>query len=359
MADTLELSAEEQALMDQMRADDAQSGSEAQVAQEPVQQPPEVPAQPAAPATPEQPAAPRQDMVPHQALHAEREEHKRTRSELAAERERIRTLEERTNLLLQRFNQSPQPAQPQPQPGTAEAPKPPPIPDLDKDPVGHIIGRQLDFDRRLQEQGQNWQQQQAAYQQQLQAQQTLTALTQHAQALESQFSLEHPDYPAAVAHLMRVRHQELERVGFRNPAERQQILQQEGLGVAARMYQIGGNPAEAIYELARMRGYAPPTLQQAQPAAAQPNGADQDALPVEPAPPPAAATQAARPQSPTGVQRLQTLAQGQEQARSLGNARGAGPVPLTANRLVEMSQDEFAAFLEKASPDQMAEMFGS
>jgi hypothetical protein len=359
MADTLELSAEEQSILDQMRADDAQSGSEAQVAQEPVQQPPEVPAQPAAPATTEQPPPPRQDMVPHQALHAEREEHKRTRSELAAERERIRTLEERTNLLLQRFG--PQSTiQPQPQPSTAEAPKPPPIPDLDKDPVGHIIGRQLDFDRRLQEQGQNWQQQQAAYQQQLQAQQTLTALTQHAQAMESQFSMEHPDYPAAVAHLVRSRHQELEMAGVRNAADRQRIIQEDGLGVAARLIQIGGNPAEAIYEIARARGYVPPAPPQSRPVAeVREFGSDLSVPPVETATPLAAAPQAARAQAPTGAQRLQTLAQGQEQARSLGNARGAGPVPLTANRLVEMSQDEFAAFLDKATSEQMAEMFGS
>jgi hypothetical protein len=305
-----ELSAEDQALLDQMRADDAQSGSQPPVTETTT---PATEAPAATPATeqPQQPPAPK--MVPLAALHEERERRKESDR-------RLQTLEERTNLLLQRIGQpAAAPAAQQP----AEPPKPE-IPALDKDPVGHILGTQQELARQLQTNTQTTQQRQQQIDNQLQAMQVLSALTQRAKAVEAQFELENPDYGQAVNHLRRVRHQELQALGYDDPAERGNIIDQEGLGVAARSFQTGRNPAEAIYNLAKMRGWAPPAP--AQSASAEP----------------------AEPASPTADQRLQNIAAGQQHARSLGNLGGRSPQPMDARRLAELPNDEFAKILETA-----------
>jgi hypothetical protein len=255
-------------------------------------------------------------MVPLAALHEERERRKESDR-------RLQTLEERTNLLLQRIGQPVPQAEQKP----AEPPKPE-IPALDKDPVGHILGTQQELARQLQTNTQTTQQQQAQINNQLQAMQVLSALTQRAKAVEAQFELDNPDYGQAVNHLRRVRHQELQALGYDDPAERGNIIDQEGLGVAARSFQTGRNPAEAIYNLAKMRGWAPPAP--AQSTSAEP--------PVEPA----------QPASPTADQRLQNIAAGQQHARSLGNLGGRGPAPMTATRLLEASDADFAKMLETA-----------
>jgi len=304
------LTAEEQAQLDAMRDADAQSGSEQAPAVEPgaAAEPPADPAKPPPPAP--------QRTVPLAALHEERERRKQAEKDREADRAQMRTLEERTNLLLQRFGQ-PQPAeQNPPDPVKSE------IPPLDKDPVGHIIGTQQDLRRQFDQQQVASQQWNAQLQQQLQAQQAVNMLTQRAQALEHEFTIEHPDYSDAVRHLTAQRHKELELIGFLDPAERHTMIQQEGLLLAARSIQTRRNPAAAIYELAKQRGFAPPA------AASDP------------------------PSQPTAEQRIQSIAAGQQQARSLGNARGTGTTTLTAQSLAAMTDKEFEKMLE--TPEGMA-----
>lgn len=315
------LTAEEQAQLDAMRADDGV----------PEAAPPSAPAvEPAAspspePAAAEQQPAPAPKMVPLGALHEAREQ-------LKQERERARLLEERTNLLLQRFNQ-PQPAAApaQPQPAASE-PERPPIPDLATDPVGHIVGTQQYLQNQQAALQRNWQEEQQKLTRQLEEQRLVGAITHQAQALERQFMIEHPDYSDAVNHLMAVRHRELEALGHTDPGRRQMILQQEGLQVAAHQIGEGRNPAAAIYELAKIRGFAPPAAPQSAAAPAAPTGNEQ----------------------PSPEARLQNIAAGQQQSPSLGNMRGTGPAPLTAERLYKMSADEFAKVL--ATPEGAALM---
>jgi hypothetical protein len=316
-------SAEEQAQFDAMRAAEYEPEPQAQQpAQQPAAPSPEVASQ-------EQPPQPPK-MVRLEALHEERERRKQLEKEITSAREQQRLLEERTNLLLQRYNQQQQPQAP------ADHQAEPAIPDLATDPVGHIVSTQRALSQRLEKFSGATQEQQEQIARHLQMQQAVQGLTQRAQALEQQFTVEHPDYGDAVRHLMSVRHKELETVGFRDPAERASILQQEGLGLAARSLQFGGNPAEAIYELAKLRGYASR-------AAEPPNSPAQPAVPgAASVPPPAAAA----------AERLANIAAGQQHARSIGNASGTGPAPLTAQRLLEMPEAEFAKMLEK--PEAMA-----
>ena len=312
------LTADEQAQFDQMRADDMVPAPAAAEPTEPAAEPPGDPN-----ATAAEPAAgddKRPQMVPHAALHEERERRKQIEKDLAAERHRMQVLEERTNLLLQRIGQPATPAQP-------AQPAAPAIPPIEQDPLGNIVGT-------IGELRQTVQQQQTALQQAQQQQQQAAALQQlqnHAMALEQNFRRETPDYDAAVAHLRTQREGELALAGFADPGQRQMILQQEALGLVARALQSGRNPAEDIYALAKFRGYAP--------AAATPPAAS-DAAPAA-----------------SAADRLRQVSAGQQQSRSLGQVRGAGPAPMTAQRLLEMDDSEFdKAF--KSSAD-VRELFGA
>jgi hypothetical protein len=79
------------------------------------------------------------------------------------------------------------------------------------------------------------------------------------------------------------------------------------------------NPAEIIHTLAKKRGFAPKTVD---PAAA------------------AAATAAA------DAGKMKTVGKGIEENRSLSQARGSAPVPLTARSLLDMDEAEFARMIE-------------
>jgi len=307
-----QLSADDQALLDQMRDDDAgspgvdQPETESETTQPRVESESETTQAP--PAKP-----PRQTMVPHQALHEEREVRKASERKIAELSERYARLEERTNLLLQRA------AQPEP---AAEAP----IPELATDPVGHFAGRLNQTDQRLQAATQQTGQQQQQITQILQQQAIHQAVTQRAQSLEREFETEHPDYGDAVKFVSNKRFEQMAAIGV--PAEqRAQQLQQEGFALAVHAMQNGRNPADLIYSLAQTYGYAPVDNSRG-------NSGTVDS----------ASQQHPGPQPPAPAQRLQNIAAGQQQGRSLSQARGTGPVPMTAQRLLEMTTKEFDAF---------------
>lgn len=300
-------SPEEQAAFDAMRDADTAPATIEPAAPDTVE-----PIAPAAEPAAADPQQQRPQMVPHAALHQEREEHKATKANLAAERQRLQTLEERTNLLLQGMGQQrqPQPAEPQQQP----------LPPLEQDPVGHLVGA-------MRQQGVTMQAlQQAQQQQTMQSQMAaqIAALQNEAVAREHEFRATTPDYDAATNWLRGRREQTLEAMGY-NASERANLLHQESLGIAARALQMGQNPASMIYAIAKGNGYT---------GAAQTASDGSDSAPQAAAPP-------ATPAAPASPERLQQIAAGQQQGRSLGQARGTGPVPLTTARLLEMSDNEF------------------
>ncbi len=95
-------------------------------------------------------------------------------------------------------------------------------------------------------------------------------------------------------------------IGHRDPAERQRIVGHEARMIAENAMRMGLNPAVAAYELAKSMGYRKPA---------------------------AAAAPAARIANATA---------GQRQAGALASMRGSGPAPLNVNRLLELSDAEFA-----------------
>jgi hypothetical protein len=295
-----ELSAADQAQMAEMRrADSAPHEPEPPPPAAPLEEPPVDQGQPLEESPSERPPP---GYVPHGALNEERTRRQQSEERLRELERQNTLLQERTNLILQSVQQqAQQPAQPQ-----AE------IPTIDKDPVGYLVGtiqRQgEEIQRLLQDSTQRQQAQQ-------QTQQTLS-LAQLAQVKENEFKAVTPDYEPALAYLMQQRQAELQAVGIRDPMQRQQILSNEYLTVAQIALGDNRNPAEAIYEIAKVRGYKPA------------NGA---AAPQEVIPP------------VTAAERVANVAAGQQQSRSLSSVRGSAPVPLTAQRLIEMSPAEFDA----------------
>ena len=286
------LTAEEQAALDAQRD-----------APEPeafAQEPTEAPQGGAGEAEPgegvEQPAADkRPQMVPHAALHEERERRKETERKLA---EVERRAEERFKVLLEKLG-------PQTPPAQAETPA---IPDVQADPVGHIVGTM----RQLGASQEQINQELVAYRQREQQAQAIAAVQQHAVASEAAYRSQAPDYDAAVDYLKQFRDRQLVAAGVTDPTRRNAIIMQEALQISAQAMQEGANPAERFYRLSEASGYTR-QAQQAQQAE----------------------------QTPDPAAQIQRIARGQEQARSLGNTRGNGPTPMTAQKLLEMSDAEF------------------
>jgi hypothetical protein len=273
------------------------------------------------PATDGQPAA-RQGMVPHAALHEAREKLKSAEARAAEAERKERLLEERTNLILQRFTAPPAvPTQP--------APQAPAIPSFEEDPAGHILGQVRQQGAILGELVQAV----TGQARQSEASQGVQQLTVRAAAMEREFATANPDYDKASSHLFEMRRQELMAAGWTDPAEIQTMMANEATGLAARAIQQGRNPAEVVYQLAKLRGYVPP-------AAESGNGAANGTTP------------------PGGEAQLRTIAAGQQQARTVGSMPGSVPAPLTAARLLELSDDEFAEKWAK-NPTEMRNLMGA
>lgn len=311
------LTAEEQAQFDTMREADAQP--EAEPAPE-SKQPAAVEEETKADGEPAIPAKePRTQTVPLAALQEERERRKESDN-------RAKLLEERTNLILQRF------ATQQPQVPQQQQPQAPTIPTLEQDPVGHMVGtqQQLAANQNIIAQAIQAQLQQQAQQQQIQA------IHARAVAQENEFRATAPDYDEAVKFVMDKRNEQLAIAGISDPGERFRVIQHEGLQLAAMAQQQGRNPAAVVYEMAKAFGHV-----KAAPAAAASAG---DGV--------------AASQQDDGA-RLRQVQAGQEQGRSLGAVRGTAPAAVSVQRLLAMTEGEFAAALDKASPDKLREMFGS
>jgi hypothetical protein len=86
---------------------------------------------------------------------------------------------------------------------------------------------------------------------------------------EKAFIAATPDYNDASIFLLQSRKDELSDLGY-NDAQCQEIINNERLAIASQCKQNGTNPAEAVYKIAKRRGYAlkAPGRRQERPAAA-------------------------------------------------------------------------------------------
>lgn len=267
-------------------------------------------------------------MVPHAALHEERTKRQKLEAELVEQRRQRDVLDQRTAAILERLTQAQEPKKPEP----AEVK----IPSLEEDPIGHFKAISEQQAKRLAELEQRGQQSTEA-QRQLQAASHVLA---NAQAQESAFKASTPDYDEAADYLVNIEQQELALQGYSAP-EIQVLMTRKRLELAARAAQLGKNPAELVYQASKLRGFT------GKKAAIAANGSGDPAGDAVRA---AAAASGGKP--PSDAERLVSIAKAQDENASLSRGNGHAPVPLTAQRLVEMSDSDFAKMMD--TPEGLA-----
>jgi len=135
-----------------------------------------------------------------------------------------------------------QPQQPQPQ-----------VPDRDSDPLGyleHQLAQEREARARLE---QTFQQQTHGIAQQ----QQVAMLANTYKAAADQFKAATPDFLDAYNDLYTKLDQELAMQGMGDPNARRNHLMNTELQFVATQLRMGKNPAQAVYEMAKLRGYAP------------------------------------------------------------------------------------------------------
>jgi len=169
------------------------------------------------------------------ALHQARAKEREANADAEALRAELATLRERTDRMLQ-AQQAP-----------AE-----PAPTVEEDPIAVLenIQNQMNQDRQTQAE----QNQQA--QQQRQAADAFQALTNRVREGEAAFEAANPDYKAAANHAWSTKQAQLSAQGY-GPNEIQSMIQQEAYTMAQRSIEVGVNPAQSVYDLAKTMGYQP------------------------------------------------------------------------------------------------------
>lgn len=156
-----------------------------------------------------------------------------------------------------------------------------------------------------------------------------SAFSQHVIKLENEYAATNPDYKEAVDYLANLRRTQLRAIGL-SDAQIGAQMAQEAYDTARHALATEQSPAEVFHALARASGF---TSRAPEPApAAQPS----------PAPEPAA------------IQRLATLQQGQQAARTTSGAGGGAPEPtLSLAAAAKLEGADFDAFWKSGKARQL------
>ena len=263
--------------------------------------------------------------VPYGALREERERRKALEQQLAQLNGKWQTVEQRL-AAMQGFTQHQQ----------QQKPEEPKIPDPEEDFIEATRWAQqqiTEMQRQQMMQGQRLQQEQAS--QRFQGQ-VMNAWSQRAK----QAAQQSPEFADAYRFATTSRYRELIASGVPEHQARQQAQRDEFNFVAQSMQQ-GRDPAQSMIAIAQARGWQP------KPASGQPAQAA----------PTAANTQQNTPAQP---QRLDTVAKGMQANKSLSGVGSStsGRGSFGAKDLAEMSDDDFAAFLDKKGANGFKAMLG-
>lgn len=178
------------------------------------------------------------------------------------------------------------------------------VPDYDQDPLGHTKA-QLDIALRQIKELSGTQQQRSEQEQR--QQKTQHVLSQYAESVRT-FSKATPDFDKAYDFAVQSRDKELEALGVDDPAERNYRIQyEEGQAIAHAMSK-GLDPAQAIYQYAKAKGW--------------------------------------KNTPPPEENKLAQLQRGQAHAKSLAPSKVAGD-ELSLQSLADLDGDEFDAAWEK------------
>ncbi len=195
---------------------------------------PEAAPEPEAVAAPEPEAAPEEPRkVDLGALHEERAKRRELEARLEAQEARFQAFQERLK--------TPEPPAPE-------------LPAFDEDPASNLDARLKAQEEMVNQTAESLRQQQEAQVQQAQ----LGQFQQEFYAKEAQFAQQTPDYYEAVNWLRGQRAQELTHLGYQ-PAQVQQMVDQEAVSYAITATNNGVDPVSMFYETAKSRGYSPAT----------------------------------------------------------------------------------------------------
>jgi hypothetical protein len=299
----------------------------------------------AAPAIPEQ----RQTTVPQQALHAEREKRKAAEKALAEKEAALilaRTEQEKKDAVLQaRIDMITAAVRAEPAAPVVTAPAPAaeePLPDENTDPVGYFKALTNQLKKTVETQGAMLS---GFTEQQRQAQQA-AELRNWGVAQEQAFEAAEPSYREAMAWLTKSRHEELAAIGIADPGARQQIINGDITQIANNAKNTGANFAERLYRVAQTRGW--------QKKVAEVPAAPISVVTEPPAIPPlevAASDVAAR---------AARIAEGRENATTIGSLGSAPPARLSVEKISNMSEADFAKFITRfeGNPAALRQLMG-
>lgn len=291
-----QLTAEETAAMEAMRAEPAPVADEAEAAAPVTLQEPAPEAAPEATEAPEA-TKPPPGMVPQQALHQERERRKEIERQAQETQRTLAELQAKFEAL----------TAPKEQPIVVPDPvlQPEAFKQWQIDQIKQHAEKLAEVERRAQESVQE------------------TQLMQRLNHDVAQFKATTPDYDNAFQHAVKGRQDELAFYGY----SQEQIAQQIEVDVRAlvqQAYTAGKNPAELFYTYAKMRGYAP----QAAPA-------------------------------PQAAAQVQAFAEAQRQTQSLAPAGGpSNDGGMTLEAFAKMSEAEMAAMPKAKRDALMAKVMG-
>ncbi|WP_298967738.1 hypothetical protein [uncultured Methylobacterium sp.] len=256
--------------------------------------------------------------VRHGAFHSERMKRKGAEQEVTRLRDLLARGDERLRLLSGAMQQGGQPAQ---QPA-AQAPAAP-------DPNEDIFGYAKHLEQQIAELKQGQQSLTEAQQAEREHSQTVGAY--HADI--QRFAQAEPAFVDAYQHLIASRAQELAFAGVPQ-AEINRAIQADELALVRQAIAAGVSPAERVFQLAKVRGFAPKVPEPAAAAATIP------AAPAE-----------------TPEQKAARTAGAANAARSLSTAGGAPAAEMTLEQLASMSEAEFEAYAAK-NPKRLAALMG-
>lgn len=176
----------------------------------------------------------KEKFVPYGALHEERQRRKELQSALEQLRQEQLQSSQVMQQVLQQMRQQQEP----------------PAPTIDDDPVAYFQRKQQEQEQQLQMVAESLQQRQIREQQEAEYAQFVSAYRQAAQ----EYTKQAPDFNDAYRFAIEHRTNELKAAGY--PEQMiPQILRQNEAEIVNLAFQQGINPAEKIYEIAKLRGW--------------------------------------------------------------------------------------------------------
>lgn len=255
--------------------------------------------------------------VPHQALHEERERRKALEAENAQLRDKFTRVDARLETINQIIGSDPKP-EPQKQL--------PPNPQEDIfAAVEYLLKQNGELRDQLNGTNQHIQQQTAETQQRNAEQQ----LVQDYQSEARNFMAKEPTFADAYKHLVNVRGQELQQMGVTDTREISAIIAREEMQIVAASQKAGKSAVETIFNLSKIRGFTPK-------AAPDPNTDNKS----------------------DAEKQLEAIERAKAASQTLSGSGSASYEGLTAEKLINMDEDEFHSVYSKLSEATRRKMLG-